>query len=422
MVRGVSENMKIVLLQDDFPPYAKGGAGIVAASFAQELVAHGHELTVITAVQDHTQAGSFREDGMSIERIYSDYPQRWRSWRSLYNPATVPAIKRILAEIKPEIVHAHNVHYHLSYWALRLARKSGSRVFLTTHDVMLFHYGKLHSFIDPKHSECRSTWDYRVNARQQLQEYRFWYNPFRNLIIKQLLKNVDKIFAVSSALRDALFQNGISNVEVIHNGINVEMWRMSPELTQEFIQKHRLEGKKIILFGGRISGLKGGEVMLAALRDILPVEPQAVLLLLGTRDPYVEKLERQAALWGMGDHLVSTGWLSGDELRAVYNAAALVVVPSLYLDPLPTVVLEAMACGKSVVGSCFGGIPEMILDGETGFTVNPYNQQILADRIIKLLANKEERYVFGLAGRRRVEERFSLRGWCKETLAAYTKL
>ncbi len=413
--------MKICILTDDFPPYVKGGAGIVVASLASELAKFGNELTVITTVQDRTQAGSFQENGMRIERIYSDYNQRWRSWRSLYNPVTTPAIKSILTEVKPEIVHAHNVHYHLSYWALHLAHKGGARVFLTAHDAMLFHYGKLYGFIDQKNPECRSIWNYRVSTWQQLREYRFWYNPLRNFLIKQLLKDVNKIFAVSAALKDALSQNGIDNVEVIHNGIDVKMWNVLPEPTQEFMQKHGLEGKKIILFGGRISGLKGGDVMLIALRDILKVEPRTVLLLLGTHDAYVEKLERQATLWGIRDHLVSTGWLSGGELRAAYHAATLVVVPSLYLDPLPTVVLEAMACGKPVVGSCFGGIQEMITDGETGFTVNPYNKQILADHIIKLLANKERRYVFGLTGRARVEKEFSLNGWYKETFAAYTK-
>lgn len=412
--------MRIVLLQDDFPPFAKGGAGIVTASFAHELMTHGHELTVITAVQNISLVGSFREEGMRVERIYSDYPQRWRSWRSLYNPSTVSAIKRILAEVKPEIVHAHNIHYHLSYWALRLARRNGARVFLTAHDVMLFHYGKLHSFIDPKHSECRTAWDYRVSAWQQLREYRLWYNPFRNVIIRRLLQNVNKIFAVSKALKDALSQNGISDVEVLRNGIDMEKWNAPSKHAEEFVQKYKLEGKKVFLFGGRISSLKGGSVILAALRDIVRAEPDAVMLLLGTRDAYVEKLEKQAVVWGMGDHLVSTGWLSGDELRAAYRTATLVAVPSLYLDPLPTVVLEAMAYGKPVVGSCFGGIPEMILDGETGFTVNSYDNSALVVRIVELISDQEKSDTFGRAGQRRVEKDFSLEQWYRGTFIAYT--
>ncbi|MFZ2500424.1 MAG: glycosyltransferase family 4 protein [Minisyncoccia bacterium] len=408
--------MKIVVLQDDFPPQVKGGAGIVAASFVNELAIRGHELTVITAVQDRAQVGSFLEGSVRVERIYSRYAARWRSWLSLYNPATVPEIRRILAEVKPEVVHAHNIHYHLSYWSLRLARESGARVFLTAHDVMLFHYGKLYSFAGSNDLAARQ---YHVSAWQQLRTYRFWYNPLRNVVIRRLLRNVGKIFAVSAALKDALVQNGITNVEVIHNGIKAEEWCMSPERTEAFVQKYGIEGKKVILFGGRISGSKGGYVMLTALRDVVQAESLAVLLLLGTRDAYVEELKQQAEVLGIGDHVVSTGWLSGDELHAAYHSATVVVMPSVYLEPFGMIALEAMACSKPVVGSCFGGIPEMIVDGETGYVVDPRDTELFARRIIDVLSDKALQYVLGQKALERVGVYFSLEKQVLEVLKWY---
>lgn len=403
--------MKILFLQDDFPPYAKGGAGMVVAALARALARRGHTVTVITAVQDPMLAGSFREDGLRIERIYSDYAQRWRSWRSLYNPATVPAVRRILAEVRPDIVHAHNLHYHLSYWALRLAKRCGARVFLTAHDVMLFHYGKLTNF---------AKGDYHVSPWQQVRVYRFWYNPFRNQIIKRLLTNVDRIFAVSAALKDALEQNNIENVEVLHNGIDSSAWEVSRETVEAFIEKYQLAGKKAILFGGRISGQKGGDAMLTALREIARVEPTAVLLLLGTRDAYVERLIVRAREWGIGEHIVSTGWLAGDELHAAYHAAQLVVVPSLCFDSFPTVVLEAMACGTPVVGSCQGGIPEMVQDGETGLITNPLDTARLARDILELLSDARRAAAYVAAAHTRVAQEFTVDRWCDRLVAAYT--
>ncbi len=413
--------MRIAILQDDFPPRASGGAGIVVATLARELAKRENELTVITCVQDKKLVGSFHEDGMRIERIYSDYTPRWRSWLSLCNPATVGQVKKVLAEVKPDVVHAHNVHYHLSYWTLRLAKKSGARVFLTAHDVMLFHYGKLTEFIDPEHTECRRDWDYRVSAWQQFRKYRFWYNPFRNIVIHRVLRNVDKIFAVSAALKDALEQNGIQNIDVLHNCIDVAAWQVSQQAAEVFVHSHGLEGKKVILFGGRISGLKGGGVMLEALRTIVQSEPNAVLLLLGKRDAYVERLMAQAKEWGVEASVISAGWLSGEELRAAYHAAVIIVVPSLCFDSFPTVVLEAMACGKPVVGSCFGGIPEMIVDGETGATVSPYESGQLVAYLKDFLQDTEKRTRFGKAGYARVAAQFSLGRWCEMTLSAYTK-
>ncbi len=401
--------MKIIFLQDDFPPYAKGGAGIVANSLAVELVKKGNKLTVITTVQDRTKAGSFMENGMRIERIYSDYAQRWRSWRSLYNPATVPTIARVITEIKPDVVHAHNLHYHISYWALHLARKSGAKVFLTAHDVMLFHYGKLSEFIDKNDIECKKNWNYKVNPLQQLRAYRFWYNPFRNIVIKRLLKNVDKIFAVSSALKNALEQNGIKNIEVLHNGIDTVSWEVSAEAVSAFIKKYNLKNKKVILFGGRISGLKGGNIILEALRDIVRKEPNTILLLLGTRSAYTDKLMQRAKEWGIEQNMISIGWLSGDELRAAYNAVDIIIVPSVYLDPFPTVVLEAMACGKPVVGSCFGGIPEVVVNEKTGYILNPYNHIAFVNYLKDLLTNETKCNTFGELGKKRVKESFALK-------------
>jgi glycosyltransferase involved in cell wall biosynthesis len=410
--------MKISILSDDFPPYTKGGAGIIAGSLARELAKRGHEVLVITSVQDSALVGSSQEEGMRIERLYSDYPQRWRSWRSLYNPSTVKHIRRLLAEMDPEVVHAHNVHYHLSYWALYLAKKKSAQVFLTAHDVMTFHYGKLAGFADLKGPMRKGNFDYRIRPQQQLRNYRFWYNPFRNFIIKTLLRNVDRIFAVSGALKEALNQNGISNVEVLHNGISIQEWSVDPGQISAFEKKHELQDKKIILFGGRISGLKGGGVMLEMLREVVKKEPEAVLALLGTRDSYVESLEGKAREWGIEKHLISLGKLTGDDWHAAFNAATVVCVPSLYLDPFPTVVLEAMACGKPVVGSCFGGIPEMIVDGETGYVVNPLHKKEFSEKVQELLTDEVKRLSFGVAARRHVAA-FSVDGWVSRTVTAY---
>ena len=405
--------MNIVFLQDDFPPYAKGGAGIVAETLARALAGRGHQVAVITAVQDKTLTGSFVEHGLRIERIYSDYAERWRGWRSLYNPATVPAVRRVLANIKPDIVHAHNIHYYLSYWSLRLARRTGARVFLTAHDAMLFHYGKL---------SPRRPHDLKVSAWQQWREYRFWYNPFRNFFIKILLKNVSKIFAVSEALKEALNQNGIKNVAVIYNGVDTAVWHVDVHAVESFKKKYNLVGKKIILFGGRVSGRKGGDIALAAVRDVVKSDPMATLVLLGRRDVYIDSLLMKADKWGIGANVLCAGWLSGDELHAAYAAATVVVVPSLYLDPLPTVVLEAMASRKPVIGANAGGIPEMVLNEQTGFICDPHDTTTFAAMLERVLNDLKLQQEMGEAGYERVKKYFSIDRWATETEKAYTNI
>src|SRR3989344_604377 len=338
--------MKILFLQDDFPPKSFGGAGIVAFSQAKVLKAKGHSVSVVTAVQEKADEGELEHEGLKVFRIYSKYHIRWQGYLSLYNLRTVSKIKKIITEIKPDIVHAHNIHYHLSYNALKLAKKSGAKVFLTAHDAMSFHYGKVDKV------EEISPWT-------QFRKYKLRYNPFRNLIIKHYLKYVDKIFAVSHALEKALNTNGITNTLVVHNGIDVGEWQSDESRVS----------RKTVLFGGRISEAKGSGQALLAIDLVIEKIPEAELVVMGREELPGAK---------------SLGWLSGDCLKEAFRSCDIVLVPSLYLDPLPTVVLEAMASKKPVVGTCFGGTPEMIVDGKTGYIVDPSDTSLLAKRIIEL--------------------------------------
>jgi glycosyltransferase involved in cell wall biosynthesis len=410
--------MKIAILADGIPPEGKGGAERIAWQSAVMLAQAGHDVMVITTTQvgqGPARVGTYGAhktlsktvEGIQIFSIPSRYHTRWRAWVSLYNPRPVREVRRILGTFKPDIVHMHNVHQHLSYGVCKVARQSGARVLHTAHDVMAFHYGKLSSFVDPAHPQCAPSYEYKISPWQQLKEYRFRYNPFRNFYIRIALRHVDKILAVSRALQDALAQNGIRNTEVLYNGIDAKEWIVSEEAIKTFINDQELQDKKIILFGGRISGQKGAEALLAALPRIVERVPQTVVLFLGEKNEYIEKLKTSADAAGIGGCLRITGWISGETLRAAFHAADLVVAPSLYLDPLPTVVLEAMACAKPVVGSCFGGIPEMIQDTVTGYILHPLATEEFADRCVQVLKESELSKRLGSAGAKRQAELFS---------------
>ncbi|MEK7135015.1 MAG: glycosyltransferase family 4 protein, partial [Patescibacteria group bacterium] len=110
------------------------------------------------------------------------------------------------------------------------------------------------------------------------------------------------------------------------------------------------------------------------------------------------------------------------EVKKIFTKAKIVVVPSLYLDPFPTVNLEAMAASRPVVGTCFGGTPEVVVDNETGHIVNPYDEKKLIEKIIDLLENPDRMKLFGSNGRKRIEKFFSLEKQIQETLTIYNKL
>jgi len=401
--------MKICILTDRIPPESGGGAERVAWEEALALAKRGHTVSLITTTERPLKEVEEKTiEGVRIFYIHSSYPERLRAWRSLYNPSTVGRVKRILQELRPDVVHSHQIHYHLSYHTLRLAKKAGAKVFLTAHDVMSFHYGKLVEFIDPKNLECKKEWNYRVAPVQQMRRFKRWYNPFRNGIIRRYIKNLDGFFAVSDALREALVQNGMPNATVLHNGIDAAEWSASVEAVQTFQEKFKLEGRHVIFFGGRLNRLKGGTVMLECLREVVKKVPSALLLVAGTRDAYLELLIKQAHQWGIGQNIACTGWLEGSDLRAAYHAAEVVVVPSICFDSFPTMNLEAMACAKPMVATCFGGSREAVEDGITGYIVNPFDTHTMSEKIIELLQDSDKNKRFGQAGHERVIKEFSL--------------
>jgi glycosyltransferase involved in cell wall biosynthesis len=122
----------------------------------------------------------------------------------------------------------------------------------------------------------------------------------------------------------------------------------------------------------------------------------------------------------LDQHFISTGWISGGLLKAAYAISTTVVVPSQYLDPFPTVVLEAMACGKPIIGTCMGGIPEIVVDGTTGFIIGPQDFNALSLRLITTLFDYELAFQMGEKAKERVES-FSLETQVQKLIRSYEK-
>lgn len=413
----VITNMKILILSDSYE--TGGGAGQITRIMAQGLKKRGHDILVITSIQNKTLAGSEIINDVKVYKIYTDYDLFWRAYRSLYNPQAIKPLRKIINDFKPDIVQAHNIHSYLSYHALKIAKQSGAKVFLTAHDVQLFHYGKLVEFINPDDFSCPEKFSYKVSAWKQIRRYGKTYNPLKNIIIHRYLKYVDKIFAVSSALAEALSQNGITNVTVIRNGIDAADWQSDKSAVDEFKNKYNLVEKKIVLFGGRLNETKGGRQIVLAMEKIIKEISDVRLLIFGDIDNYAKNMIDLAAELGIQDNLVFTGWLTGDLLKSAFNACDVVVVPSICFDSFPTINLEAMACRKPVIATCFGGSRETVLDGKTGYIVNPYDINNFSAKIIYLLKNQSEALKFGENGYARVKTEFSLDKMISNYLSFY---
>lgn len=206
--------------------------------------------------------------------------------------------------------------------------------------------------------------------------------------------------------------------KTIHNGIEGENWLVSDGYVSEFKNKYKFQGSEVVLFGGRLSGAKGGNLILQAMRDVVHVNPNSKLVVVGRIDEYAKRMMAQAQKLGISKSIIFVGWLVESEMKSAYTAASVVVVPSVCFDSFPNSNLEAFAASKPVVATCFGGSREIVKDGENGFIVNPFDVKRLASLISSLLVEKEKAKKFGENGKQLVTKEFSM----KKMAEAYLEL
>lgn len=407
--------MKITFLSDDFPPHAFGGAGISTFELARGMQAAGHEVSVITTCRTLEEAGESSHEGLIVHTIATTYASRWRAYRSLWNPAAVREVRHLLVHMRPDVVHANNVHHYLSYASLVVAKRYAKTVIITFRDVMPFNYAKLTTARYLDQGDCRTTW---IDHLQQAGKR---WNPLRNLLIRWFLSRTDARVAISHALKDALAANGIRDVSVIHNGIDVDAWQSTLEDVVRFRDRHRLLGKKALLFSGRLSAAKGGEQVVRALAKITAQVPEAMLVVAGTQDWYAGEMKKIAENLGVADRLIFTGWIDGRDLRAAYASCDVVLFPSICFDAFGRVNLEAMAARKPVLGTKFGGTPEVVEDGVTGYVIDPRDVEQLAQKASELLTDSGKAHQFGEAGYRRAKGLFGLQEKAGEYVRLYRR-
>ncbi len=407
--------MKILLLNDRIPPEGRGGAEAVVWRLALGLRARGHQVHIAAA----TERASFDalREGIQTHHLHARYPERFRSWLSLYNPQTARAFRHLLARIRPDVVNAHNVHAWLSWHTLRQARDFGCRVVFSGHDCMPIVYGKMRYFVDPAGGRARIPAAYHLPRLHNLRENRFRYNPFRNPMIRASLTQAQALTVPSQALADVYQANGLPPAQVVPNGIDLHAWTpVKRELLSQLRGRYGLEGKRVILLAGRMTREKGMEQLLAALDKLRESLPQARLLVLSSRSIEAQIPTRFRHLLGM---IVAGGWLAGEELRGAFQLADVLAVPSICFDTFPTVSLEALALGTAVIATCFGGSRELVKDGETGYIINPFDIEVFAQRLQALLSDDALRAQMGRRGRAHVAANFRLEQQVASMTALY---
>jgi glycosyltransferase involved in cell wall biosynthesis len=193
----------------------------------------------------------------------------------------------------------------------------------------------------------------------------------------------------------------------IYNGVELEEYEPSTHSGTYAIRKQLgiPLHVPVVMSIGRFSPEKGHEYLLNAAKLLFATKPDIHWVLVGDGEQRAE-LQGRCRDLGLADRIHFPGWIS--EIPAVLAACDVFVLPSLS-EGFGRVLVEAMAMSKAVVATNTGGVPEVVVPGETGILVPPGDAEALARGVRGLIANPHLAEFFGNNGRRRVEHRFSLR-------------
>lgn len=286
-------------------------------------------------------------------------------------------LKRIIEQERIDIVHAHGIKMHFLSGALRLV----------INTPLIWH---LHDFV-----------------RQR----RFYplYVRLAEACPSLIIVNSHAVAADLGRMR---------NIAVVHNGVDIDSF--SP------VERQR-DGSLRVGIIGMLAPWKGHHVFLDAARLVSRQVDQVSFWIIGDEiydtaghRGYRQQLEE----WVRVNHLEHCVRFTGfrSDVARVINTLDVVVHASIEPEPFGRVLIEAMACGKPVIASNAGGVPEIVEHEVTGLLTRPRDAQQLADMMIRLLQDESERKRFGLAGRRRVEQHFSLQRQVHRIEAIYELL
>lgn len=302
--------------------------------------------------------------------------------RSEVDLSTAWKLSRLVRQLRPEIIHAHDPHA-VSMAALALSFNAPTpRPRLVAARRVDFHLQK-HSF---------SRWKYR---------------------------QMDLFLAASGAIRDVLISDGIpaAHIVIVHDGIDVAKLGRLPaqDVHAEFWLPH---GAPVLVNVGALVAHKGQRYLVEAMPLVLRAVPDAHLIIFGEGE-LRGALERQVKDLHLEKHVLLPGFRE-DVLQLVKTADLFVM--SSVTEGLGSSVLDAMAMRLPVVGTLAGGIPEVVADGETGVLVPPAHPKELAAAIVGLLKDPARRSRMGEAGLARVREQFGVARMLQSTLQAYRRV
>lgn len=205
---------------------------------------------------------------------------------------------------------------------------------------------------------------------------------------KKIIKAADKIVAVCNFVKEDIAKYGVDKekIEVLYNGVDTGVFKPSEKT---FKKEYSDRFDFLTVFLGRLIEQKGLVYLVDAMAEVVKEHPRTGLLIVG-KGKERAKLEVRARKLGVDKNIVFPGFIPEEQLPNLYSSADIFVLPSLW-EVLPIALLEALACGAPLLVSDAGGNPEVIEEGENGFTFKRRDTRGLAEKMRMMIEDEKMR-------------------------------
>ncbi len=345
--------MKIAMV-GQFPPHV-GGVGVHIHTLSKKLVDEGHEVYVITyphkEIKDIDGIHVIGTKGLNIPGVRG----------LMFKKNAKKALKKLIEKEDIDIIHGHYL-FPAGAAAVEVGKEHNIKTYVTAHGSDMFELYK--------------------------------YQPLARSTIKKVLSGADGVFAVSNALKHEIIATGVVGIanktKISWNSVDVD--KFSSRENNSFKKEYKLEDKPVVLFVGNLIKRKNVDSLLEAKKI---ANSDYYLVIVGD-GPLFKKLRKKVEDENIRD-VIFTG--SRNDVENIIPSCDVLILPS-FSESFGLVLIEALACGKPVIGSNVGGITEIIND-DVGLLVNPNKISSIAEAVDKLVNDEDLRVILSMNARTR---------------------
>lgn len=363
--------MKIAQVTNFFWPKKYGSNELF---LCRELVKRGHEVTVLTAQEPSKEYRMLAESVPRRQFFEGICIERFPSVLNFGNILLMPSLLPFLVRSDFDLIHTHEFFTPCSFYSAIASRANRIPLLMTQHNDQL----------------------------PQSAADRFQYYANASTCGRYTLVQARKIIALSASIKDHLLMLHVNRekIEVIPNGVDTEKFAPSKS---NWLEKNWGITQRVVLFVGRFIEPKGIIYLLEAFMNVIEKVPDAKLVFVGAGPQRSEIARFQNKC---KDHIFCIDLVNHTEMPHIYAGCDVLVNPC-FEERFGNTVLEAMASGKPVIGAFVYGMKDIIVNGVTGFHVQPKNTEQISDSLLKILTDDALRKRLGGNARRRAVEKYS---------------